>query len=353
MSYNQMVPNTSTRIIRNESLLATDTEKHSTSKSLYGDSKARISSNVSAIHDRVRLNACKSILPVLRGKSVLHLGCGMGLISMMIARAAAKHVVAVDTSAIVDCARVVAEQNNLSNITFLKGDVRSLDLTNGMAVPKFDIILCEWMGAFLTNEDVLEDLVYCRDNLLMEGGILCPDKSSIHVAGVSDYSYHLDTVQYWENVYGFTMKPMQRLVTEEASTCHIPRHCIATNSCKGPTIDISKYDREKDKQFEFDFVITAVKKATLHFITFYVDCSFTHPTEPTANYNIDIKLGGMNTWTEVSVPLEEHIPVAPKDIIKGKVSVHPRGKVTEIIVSVSCEGSVATTETSGKYYYTY
>lgn len=335
-------------VVRSESLLATETEKHATSKSLYGDHKARISSNVTAIHDQVRLKAFQTILTSLKGKNVLHLGCGVGILSMMAARAMASHVVAVDSSAIVDAVSVVAEQNKLTNITFLRGSLKELKLP----VEKFDVVICEWMGSFLTNEAILNDLVYCRDHLLAPGGLICPDRSSLHVAGISDYNYYFDSVEYWDNVYGFNMLPMKRLVREEASTCHIPKSCIATNSCLVHTVDVNKLDLEK-KNFSSTFTIQASRKTTIHFLTFFVDCTFTNPHNPGANFAIGFHLGRPNVWTEVSVMLEDNIPVNQGDIIKGTVTVTPGEKLTIVEVTASCDNTVGAFNTSGKYVYSY
>lgn len=336
--------------VLNESLLATETEKHATSKSLYGDFKARISANVSSIHDHIRNNAYKNIMPALSGKTVLHLGCGMGLISMMAARAAAKHVVAVDSSAIVDCARVVAEQNRLKNITFVRGKIQ--EVVDQLPIKKFDVVICEWMGAFLTNEEDFENVIFCRENLLAEGGIMCPDQASIHVAAISDYPYRRDTVDYWDNVYGFTMQPMKALVLEEAGTCSIPKSCVSTTSTLACTVDIKTAAVDK-KELSFPFTIKADKKATLHFITFYVSAQFASKTDANFRFALDMRLGGPNPWTEVSVPLEHQMPVNAGDVITGHVTVKPLGKLTEVVVTAECKGSVTTTTSNGKYYYTY
>ena len=335
-------------IVASESLLATDAEKHATSKSLYGDHKARVSSNVHVIHDKLRLRAFQTILQAIKGKSVLHIGCGVGLLSMMMARAMAKRVLAVDSSTIVEAAQVVAKQNKLDNIQFL----RVAKLAEAGLVEKFDFVVCEWMGSFLTNDPSLSDVVYARDNLLAPGGVVCPDRSSIHVLGISDYSYYFDSVEYWNNVYGFTMKPMKELVLREASTCHIPKNCLATNSCLLHTVHTSDYSEANGGAWSAPFSIHATKKATLHFLTFYVDCGFTSASDPGANFVIGFNPGGNNAWTEVSVALSESLPVNAGDVITGQISVTNKNKATEVQVVAVCNGSVVAPITvTGKYIY--
>ena len=50
---------------------------------------------------------------LFEGKVVLDVGCGTGILSMMCARAGAKHVYAVDNSDIIDSAREITFVNGL------------------------------------------------------------------------------------------------------------------------------------------------------------------------------------------------------------------------------------------------
>lgn len=378
-----------TRVILTESLLATDGEKHATSKSLYGDNAARISSNIHSIHDRTRLRAYEAIFRSVRGKTVLHLGCGMGLYSMIAARHMAAHVVAIDTSSIVDAARVVAEQNSLKNITFFRGRLR--DVLALLPMKQFDVILCEWMGALLLNESILADVLYARDNLLAPKGVVCPDSSSLHILGVSDYAFRLDCLDFWSNVYGFRMNPMKALVQQEVEACAIPGRSIVTAADLSHTTVIQdlpgltaeekaeyeaaaeqaeEYRNNKmenpvaarwvptavaQRGFETDFVLEVVTNTTLHFLTFYIDASFTSRVDPGANFVLGIRPGGNSPWTEVSIGLHEPLPVCAGEKVTGHLKTFTPadkgGKVTVVQVTAKTEGKVAAVETSGEYYY--
>lgn len=382
------------RVVLTESLLATDAEKHATSKSLYGDTAARISSNVYTVHDHQRLRAYEVIFRNVRGKTVLHLGCDIGLYTMLAARSMAKHVYGVDTSAVVDAARVVAEQNKLTNITFLRGrlcDILHL-LPPGI---KFDVVLCEWMGSLLLNERLLTDALYARDNLLAKDGVMCPNRASMHVAAVSDYAFRLDTEDFWSNVYGFRMEPMKTLVRQEVETCSIPSSNIISAPCLTHTIQIDtlpgltpeemvEYNKaaeaaaavaggnEEEAEnpvenrwvpslvaqngFEAPFTLTSTSNSTVYYLTFFLDAAFTHRTNPGANFVLGIRPGAQNnSWTEVSVGLIEPLPVMMGEKITGTIKVftpvEKGGKITVVRVVAKSEGRVAAIETSGEYYY--
>jgi predicted nicotinamide N-methyase len=345
-------PVPATPVVKSESLLASATEAQATSKSLYGDHKARISSNLHAVHDGVRNKAyMTAITNSMKGKTVLHIGCGMGLLSMFAARAMAKQVVAVDTSVIVHAATEVAKQNNLANLTFLQGSV-----SDGLKLPleKFDVILCEWMGCFVTNDTtLLKELMHCKKNHLADGGAVCPNKSALYVAGITDYDYKNDTVEYWNNVYGFSMKAMKPLVLKEPTACSIPHHLIKTSMAQVKAVDVMDIQQEADLTFTAPFSITVLEQTTLHYLTFYNDASFAHPTNAAANFIIGTTPGGRNSWTEVSAILPEALPVFTGDVVTGTVKIDPKKGATTITVSVQCKNALVDHNTTADHHFQY
>jgi type I protein arginine methyltransferase len=103
------------------------------------------------------------------------------IINRFAVRAGAKHVYATDVSNMIDNARKIAEVNNMSHkITFIKGRVEEAKL------PMVDIIVSEWMGFCLLSEIMLDCLLYARDKFLVPGGLMFPDKTSLHIAGIED-----------------------------------------------------------------------------------------------------------------------------------------------------------------------
>lgn len=74
---------------------------------------------------------------------VLNVGCDLGILSMFSAIAGAKHVYAIDSSNIVQLARRVIVDNNLSDkITVIKGNVADISLP----VANVDIIVSTFFG---------------------------------------------------------------------------------------------------------------------------------------------------------------------------------------------------------------
>ena len=142
-------------------------------------------------------NAIVQNKELFKGKVVLDVGCGTGILSMFAAKNGAKHVIGVDMSSIIELAQKIVDLNGLSDkITLLRGKLEDITLP----VDKVDIIISEWMGYFLLFESMLDTVLYARDRYLVPGGLILPDKCSLHLAGLEDAEYKDEKLNYWLDV---------------------------------------------------------------------------------------------------------------------------------------------------------
>ena len=75
------------------------------------------------------------------------------------------------------------------------------------------------MGYFLLYESMFDSVLYARDKWLKEGGILLPNRAQMFMAALDDQAYYTKklvifvlTKNYWNNVYGVSMKCMKKWV---------------------------------------------------------------------------------------------------------------------------------------------
>ena len=88
------------------------------------------------LKDRPRTESYRDALETcdLKGKIVLDVGCGTGILSMFAARHGAKHVIGIDRSDIIDEARIIVKQNGLEDkITLIKGKLEDIVLPSNIA----------------------------------------------------------------------------------------------------------------------------------------------------------------------------------------------------------------------------
>lgn len=92
-------------------------------------------------------------------------------------------MIGVDMADIVHYAREIVKKNGYEDrITILQGKIEEVKLP----VEKVDIIISEWMGYFLLYESMLDCVLWARDKYLVEGGIILPDKCTMHIAAIED-----------------------------------------------------------------------------------------------------------------------------------------------------------------------
>ena len=103
-----------------------------TSKDYYFDSYAHFGIHEEMLKDEVRTLSYRNSMwhnkHLFKGKTVLDVGCGTGILSMFAAKAGAAKVIGVDMSSIVDYAKKIVEDNNLGDVvTIIRGKVEEAD----------------------------------------------------------------------------------------------------------------------------------------------------------------------------------------------------------------------------------
>ena len=148
----------------------------------------------------------------IKDKVVLDIGCGTGILSLFCAQVGAKQVYAIDCSDIADYAKKIVKENGYEDkIQVIKGKVEELSLP----VDKVDVIVSEWMGYFLFYESMLDTVIYARDKWLAPGGVMLPDYLTLNLVGIEDAQYKDEKLNFWDNVYGFSMKCIKEVAIRE------------------------------------------------------------------------------------------------------------------------------------------
>ena len=143
----------------------------------YFTSYADISVHSKMLKDKPRMAAYAAALEALgerlQGATVMDVGSGTGILSMIAARNGARKVYAVEASDFANVSREVIEANGLSSIIeVIKARVEDVQIDE-----KVDIIVSEWMGFHLLHESMLDSVLFARDKFLKEGGLMLPESA--------------------------------------------------------------------------------------------------------------------------------------------------------------------------------
>ncbi|KAK9123271.1 hypothetical protein Sjap_012873 [Stephania japonica] len=203
------------------------------------------------ISDKVRTDAYRGAIlnnpSLVKGSTVLDVGCGTGILSLFAAQAGASKVIAVEASEkMAMVASRIAKDNGLlldgnqsGVISIVQCMVEELD--KQLTVPRHsvDVLVSEWMGYCLLYESMLGSVLYARDKWLKPGGSILPDTATIFVAGFGKGG---TSIPFWEDVYGFDMSCIGKEVVEDAAQVPIvdvidSQH-IVTNTATLQTFDL-------------------------------------------------------------------------------------------------------------------
>jgi len=191
-----------------------------TSKDYYFDSYSHHGIHEEMLKDEVRTRTYQMAIlnnkHLFENKIILDVGCGTGILSMFAVQAGAKHVYAVDCSSIINSAKRIVNDNNMSDkITLLQGKMEEIELP--IPTQSVDIIISEWMGYFLLYESMLNTVLYARDKWLKPNGegIVFPDKAVMYLCGCEDEQMKYERIDFWENVYGFNMSALKEVALKE------------------------------------------------------------------------------------------------------------------------------------------
>ncbi|TFK25241.1 putative arginine methyltransferase [Coprinopsis marcescibilis] len=292
-----------------------------TSRDYYADSYAHFGIHEEMLKDSVRTGSYRAAIVnnphLFKGKNVLDVGCGTGILSMFAAKAGAKHVTGIDMSNIIDQAQKIIEANGFKDtITLVKGKLEETELP----LKEYDIIISEWMGYFLLYESMLDTVLLARDKYLKKDGLIFPDTAIMYISAIEDQDYKDEKINFWENVYGFDYSCIKDIALREPLVDTVELKAVVTDPYKLKHIDLLTAKKE-DLTFEAPFKLKATRDDYIHAFLAWFDISFecTHKkvkfsTGPHAQYT---------HWKQTVFYTPDSLTVSEGDNIVGNVICAP------------------------------
>ncbi|KAI9725268.1 MAG: type I protein arginine N-methyltransferase Rmt1 [Chrysothrix sp. TS-e1954] len=257
---------------------------------------------------------------LFKDKVVLDVGCGTAILSMFAVRAGAKHVIGVDMSTIIEKAKEIVAVNGMSNkITLLQGKMEEVELP----FPKVDIIISEWMGYFLLYESMLDTVLYARDQYLVPGGLIFPDKASLYVAGIEDGDYKEEKIGFWDNVWGFDYTPLKQTALTEPLVDTVEVKAVVTDPVQILSLDLNTVTKE-DLAYSEAFSLPVRRNDFVHALIAWFDIDFTACHKP-----IRFSTGPHTKythWKQTVFYLTNALTVEEGERIDGRLSSSPNEK---------------------------
>lgn len=304
--------------------LTTYRPEEMTSKDYYFDSYAHFGIHEEMLKDEVRTltyrNAMYHNKHLFRGKVVLDIGCGTGILCMFAAKAGASKVIGIECSGIVEHAEKITKENNLDEIiTIVKGKVEDVEIP----VEKVDIIISEWMGYCLFYESMLDTVIYARDKWLKPDGMMFPDRAHLYLCAIEDRQYKDEKINWWDSVYGFNMSCIRKVAISEPLVDVVDPKQVVTNACLVKEVDLYVV-KVGDLKFSSQFRLSVKRDDYIQaFVTFFnVEFSKCHKrtgfsTAPEAPYT---------HWKQTVFYFDDYLTVRKGEEVFGYFSMCPNEK---------------------------
>ncbi|XP_035611541.2 protein arginine N-methyltransferase 2 isoform X2 [Oncorhynchus keta] len=304
------------------------------------------------LSDRARTETYRQVILTnsapLRGKVVMDLGCGTGVISLFCARLAQpKAVYAVEASSIAEHTETLVRQNGCEEVvTVFQGRAEELELPGTV-----DILISEWMGNCLLFEFMVESVLQARDRWLRDGGMMWPSGASLCLVPCQALDYYTERMGFWEQPYGLDFTALQSLAQSEFFSrprfSHLlqPEDCLAT-PCDVITLDmLTLHVTDLELRGQFTFIVE--KAGTFHGFTSWFKVQFQSLERDKTTLELDTGPYSEPThWKQTLFMLDGPISLLGGETVSGIILLH-RNPVWRRHMTVTIQWRISSTEETG------
>ncbi|XP_062862435.1 protein arginine N-methyltransferase 2 [Trichomycterus rosablanca] len=292
----------------------------------YFSSYGTLKLHLEMLSDRPRTETYRQVMAsnsaALRGKVVLDLGCGTGIISLFCARLAEPAAVyAVEASAVVEHTDKLVKLNGCEKVvTVFQSRAEDLTLPS-----KVDVLVSEWMGNCLLFEFMVESVLRVRDRWLKCGGMMWPSSASLSLVPCQALTDYGQKMEFWENLYDLDFSCLQPVAREEFFSKPKFSHQLEPDDCLSTPCEVISLDmhtvRVSDlEKLRGDFSFSVERSGTLHGFTAWFSTFFNSLEEGGATLELNTGPYSEPThWKQTLFMLDEPIGVEEGDRVDGAI----------------------------------
>lgn len=121
---------------------------------------------------------------------------------------------------------------------------------------------------------MLDSVLYARDRYLAPDGLMVPSECKILIAAMHDPEYMNENINFWNHVYGFSMRAMMERIREDVVVDTVRKESLASDSvvfCSLPLYTVKTSDLNFTSSFKLCIKdnIESLDAFVIYFDTFF------------------------------------------------------------------------------------
>jgi len=272
--------------------------------------------------DNIRTKAYQKAIfkNVKKGDVVIDVGAGTGILSLFAVQAGAKRVYAVEPTEIINLAKKIAKDNNLSSrIKFINSKIENADIPE-----KADCIVSEWLGVFAIQENMLPSVVFAKENFLKKGGKLLPEKVNLYLSLVENKEIHFSKIDFWKNKpYGLNYEKFAFIQANDVYVDVFTKNNLLTPPKEIFSIDVSSI---KNSSFRIKEAFKIERSGLCHGFVGWFQAVFPGGVilETTPGYST-------THWEQAFFPIGDSIRVKKNEKVIVELEARPKKELVHFI----------------------
>jgi protein arginine N-methyltransferase 1 len=264
--------------------------------------------------DPVRLDRFqRAISSVVKpGDMVADLGCGSGVLTLFALEAGARHVYAIDSSRMLAVAREsIARSGSADRVSFIQGRSQKTALPE-----RVDIVICDHVGWFGFDYDIIGLLADARRRFLKSGGVSIPLSITLKIAAVESDLCRAAAERWTTSEVPPAYRWLRQSSVNGKHSVELERGELLSAPVDLGTLMLSEAQPEF---LSWRVSLVAARDGVVHGLGGWFDCELSPGVRVT---NSPLASDRINR-PEVFLPIDSPFPVHAGDVLQASISARP------------------------------
>lgn len=266
------------------------------------------------VADVIRLAQFQSAIAkvINGGERIADLGCGSGILGLLCLQAGAGHVYAIDSTTMLEVARKTFSRAGWKGqATFIRGHSHRVELPEAV-----DLVICDHVGYFGFDYDIVHTIQDARRRLLKSGGSLVPARIRLQLAAVESEGCR-EKVEGWRAAG--VPAAFHWLREHEVNAKHPVE--LGPDAILGQPAELGEINLRADHPDFFSWVaeLHIERAGVMHGLAGWFECELAEGVWMTNSPLADRRINRSQAF----FPIGEAVPVRSGDLVKARIMARP------------------------------